>query len=184
MSEGGYDVLGLSPETQKRNLLESLRERASDRRAERERAAQLDVARGERATADFLAQMRGEPVVAGAAVAGALEQMAAVDAMEEQTRRRCQHVLDNWLAEQGGVLGDSSPVAALQELLGTRAAATRSAMLESQARVRTRAREVERDKSHLERRVDQLERENAYLRSQVDRTFEVLAEHEQGRSYR
>jgi hypothetical protein len=178
------ELIFLSPEVRKRNLLEALRERAEDRRAERERAAQLDVARGERATADFLAQMRGEPVVAGAAVAGALEQMAAVDAAEDITRRRCQNVLDHWLAEQTGELGDSGPVRALEELLGTRAAATRSAMLDSQARLRTRAREVERDKSHLERRVDQLERENSYLRSQVDRTFEVLAEHEQGRSYR
>jgi len=163
------ELIFVSPEVQRRRFL-----------------ARLDEARDERATVDFLARMRGEAPVPGAAVAGAIGQMQAVDATEEITRTRCHNIVDRWLAEQDGTLGDAAPVRELQEILGTRHAAVRSQMLDSQDRVRARHLETERAKSALQRRVDELERENVSLRSQVDRSFEAIAEqaHPSHTSYR
>jgi hypothetical protein len=89
--------------------------------------------------------------------------------------RRCRAELDRWRADGGNFHQ-------LRDALGTRAQATRAAMADSQASLRARFREAEARKSELERLVERQGREISYLRSQVDRSFEVVAE--QGAGFR
>src|SRR6266487_2605848 len=108
---------------------EAIKEEAEARKDERRRAAAASVAAGEAATDAFLRQRRGEPV--GRTLNQVLSDAAATEDPFEVEFRRCRSELDRWL-QDGGTFGR------LRELLGTVATARRSAMADSQTRMRAR----------------------------------------------
>jgi len=164
-------LAGLSEATLDQLVRQEQMENAQTLREHRERTAAVEARRQDLAQMVKLGlkQVRSpNEILAGYAGAG--------DGVD-QNAQRCRAVFEQWL-QAGG------EAAELKELLGHRAAQFHATVEARQASLRSRVLETEARKTQLEKRVEQLERENAWLRSQQDRTFEVLAEHEQGRSVR
>jgi hypothetical protein len=139
---------------------------------DREQRKRQQALRSQQADATAFVRFAGrqQPVGHDDLVAEVVERGTAVEFDDEIDLRRCRAELDRWRADGGNFHQ-------LRDALGTRAQATRAAMLDSQYKLRARFEEVERTKSALEREVDRLRREVASLRGDQDHVWEVMAEH-------